>query len=243
MAAARGLDRDRERSGGPAVTDAPLVAVDCLVVRRDGVQLLGALDLEVQAGSVHLVMGPNGAGKSTLLRALLGQVEFDGSIRYNWRGSGRIGYVPQRLEIDRDLPMTVVEFLALRWQQRPVCLGVTAAARAQALEVLARVGLAALCDRRLGVLSGGELQRVLLARALVPRPELLLLDEATAGVDAAALEAVERTLAGLRAEGVTTLMVSHDLEHATRVADRVTWLTTAGARTGAAADVLPRRQS
>lgn len=204
--------------------------------------LLAPLDLEVQAGSVHLVMGPNGAGKSTLLRALLGQVEFTGQIRLNWRGSGRIGYVPQRLDFDRDLPMTVAEFLALRWQARPVCLGASAASRARAEQALARVGVAALADRRLGVLSGGELQRVLLARALAAEPELLLLDEATAGVDAAALEAVERALGELKAAGVTTLMVSHDLDHATRVADRATWLTAAGARTGAPADVLPRRQ-
>lgn len=204
--------------------------------------LLAGLDLEVEAGSVHLVMGPNGAGKSTLLRALLGQVEFTGQIRMNFRASGRIGYVPQRLEFDRDLPMTVAEFLALRWQGRPVCLGASGASRARAEQVLGRVGVGHLVDRRLGVLSGGELQRVLMARALVPEPELLLLDEATAGVDAAALEFVERALGELKSAGVTTLMVSHDLDHATRVADRATWLAASGARTGTPAEVLPRRQ-
>lgn len=216
-----------------------LVQVEKLAVGS----LLSGLDLEVQAGSVHLVMGPNGAGKSTLLRALLGQVEFTGQIRMNFRASGRIGYVPQRLDFDRDLPMTVAEFLALRWQGRPVCLGASAASRARAEQVLGRVGVGHLVDRRLGVLSGGELQRVLLARALVPEPELLLLDEATAGVDAAALEFVERALGELKSAGVTTLMVSHDLDHATRVADRATWLAASGARTGAPSEVLPRRQS
>ena len=215
----------------------PLVEIAGLGVRRDGVALLSGLDLEVAPGTIHLLMGPNGAGKSTLLRALLGELAFSGTIRCHWRGAGRIGYVPQRLEFDRDLPMTVADFLALSFQKRAVCLGVKCGAQVAA--VLARVGLEALSGRRLGVLSGGELQRVLLARALEPAPELLLLDEATAGVDVEGLAAIERVLLELKAShAVTTLMVSHDLDHATRVADRVTWIAPGGVRTGSPAEVL-----
>jgi zinc transport system ATP-binding protein len=170
-------------------------------------------------------MGPNGAGKSTLLSAILGQIAFDGRIAMNWVGSGAMGYVPQSFAVDPTLPVTVADFLALTRQRRPVCLGVTRGARATIARLLDRVGLPGLGDRPLAVLSGGELRRVLLAHALDPEPELLILDEPTAGLDDNAVRILDEILLTSKRGGRTTvLMVSHDAEQVRRVADRVTVL-------------------
>lgn len=112
----------------------------------------------------------------------------------------------------------------MMWQQRPVCLGCGPAMRLHIAGVLERVGIASLARRRHGVLSGGELQRLLLAQALEPVPELLLLDEPTVGIDDQGLHAIEERLTQLKSEGVTILMVSHDPEQARRIGDRITRL-------------------
>jgi zinc transport system ATP-binding protein len=203
----------------------PLVEIDGLTVRRDGATLLENVSLRVRAGTIHMLTGPNGAGKTTLLRAVLGQIPFAGTIRCHWRREGRIGYVPQQLDLDRELPMTAEDFLAMMWQRRPVCLGMGAPARGRVAAALEAAGLGAAARRRVGALSGGELQRLLLAQAIAgePSPELLLLDEPTAGVDAAGLQAVEDALLRLKRErGVTALMVSHDAAQARRLGG---WMT------------------
>jgi zinc transport system ATP-binding protein len=203
----------------------PLVEVQALTVRRHREALLDAVGLSVRRGSIHVLVGPNGAGKSTLLSAILGQIAFDGRIALNWRGAGTIGYVPQNFAVDPTLPVTVADFLALTRQRRPVCLGVTRAARLTIARLLDRVGLGGLEARPLAVLSGGELRRVLLAHALDPAPELLLLDEPTAGLDESAVQILDEILHASKRTGETTvLMVSHDLEQVRRVADRVTVL-------------------
>jgi zinc transport system ATP-binding protein len=202
-----------------------LLETDVLTVRRHGEALLDGVTLRVRRGSVHVLVGPNGAGKTTLLSAILNQIPFDGEIAMNWIGSGAVGYVPQSFPVDPTLPVTVADFLALTRQRRPVCLGLTRRARVEAARLLALVGLSGLEGRPLAVLSGGELRRVLLAHALDPEPELLLLDEPTAGFDEAAARIFESILVGGKRTGHTTvLMVSHDLELVRRVADRVTVL-------------------
>jgi zinc transport system ATP-binding protein len=203
----------------------PLVEIDALTVRRHHEALLDDVGLSVRRGSIHVLVGPNGAGKSTLLSAILGQIAFDGRIALNWRGAGTIGYVPQTFAVDPTLPVTVADFLALTRQRRPVCLGVTRATRLTIARLLDRVGLGGLEPRPLAVLSGGELRRVLLAHALDPEPELLLLDEPTAGLDESAVQILDEILRTSKRTGETTvLMVSHDLEQVRRVADRVTVL-------------------
>ena len=202
-----------------------LLEIDGLAVRRHNEALLDDVNLRVQRGSIHVIMGPNGAGKSTLLSAILGQIPFDGRIAMNWAGAGTIGYVPQSFAVDPTLPVTVGDFLALTRQGRPVCLGLTRAARLTIARLLDRVGLPGLERRPLAVLSGGELRRVLLAHALDPEPELLVLDEPTAGLDESAVRILDEILLGLSRTGRTTvLMVSHDLEQVRRVADRLTVL-------------------
>src|SRR5262245_42257431 len=120
----------------------PLVEIDRLSVRRDERFLLERVSLTVEPGRIHGIVGPNGAGKSTLLSAVLGLIEFEGRIACHWRGSGRIGYVPQALGVDRTLPLGVAEFLALSRQRRPVCFGLDTETRARVAALLADVGLA-----------------------------------------------------------------------------------------------------
>jgi len=202
-----------------------LLEIDGLAVRRHREALLDDVRLHVRRGSIHVIVGPNGAGKSTLLSAVLGQIPFDGRIAMNWIGAGTIGYVPQSFAVDPTLPVTVADFLALTRQRRPVCLGLTRPARIAIARLLDRVGLSGLERRPLAVLSGGELRRVLLAHALDPEPELLLLDEPTAGLDESAVQILDEILLASKRTGQTTvLMVSHDLEQVRRVADRVTVL-------------------
>ena len=202
-----------------------LLEIDRVTVTRHREALLADVSLRVRRGSVHVIMGPNGAGKSTLLSAILGQIAFDGRIAMNWVAAGTVGYVPQSFAVDPTLPVTVADFLALTRQRLPVCLGVTRSARVAIARLLDRVGLPGLGDRPLAVLSGGELRRVLLAHALDPEPELLILDEPTAGLDDHAVRILDDILLTSKHSGRTTvLMVSHDAEQVRRVADRVTVL-------------------
>jgi zinc transport system ATP-binding protein len=217
----------------------PLLEIRELTVRRERNLLLSNVALDVARGSIHVVVGPNGAGKSTLFAAVLGLVEFDGTIAFNWVHGGRIGYVPQRFAVDRTMPLTVGDFLALSRQRRPVCFGVGRSARRRAETLLERVGLEGFLRRPMGGLSGGELLRVLFANAIDPVPEVLILDEPASGLDeTAALRLEENLLAMQRGAGTTVLMISHDLAQARRIADRVTLLDVEVLRSGAAAAVL-----
>jgi len=219
--------------------DPPLVDAGPITIRHHRELLLDAVSLRVARGSLHVIAGPNGGGKSTLLRAMLGQIAFEGRIVLNWRGGGAIGYVPQTFPVDPTLPVTVEDFLALTRQRRPVCLGVSRATRARVGGLLARVGLEGLEKRPLAVLSGGELRRVLLAHALDPEPELLILDEPAGGLDEAASRGLERALTAMKRDSAATVvMVSHDFSQVRRLADRVTLLDRRVVAEGSAHDVL-----
>ena len=198
-----------------------LLEVSGLSVRLAGAALLSNITFGVRRGTLHALVGPNGAGKTTLLSAIVGQSSFSGRIVAHWARTGRVGYVPQSFHVDRTLPVTVADFLALSRQQRPVCLGVSASAYTRISRLLDRVGLKGFESRLLSVLSGGELRRVLLANALDPLPELLLLDEPVTGLDDAAARWLDETLLSLKGS-VTMLMVSHDFERLRRLADHVT---------------------
>lgn len=205
-------------------TDATVI-FDHISVIRGGLTILDNACARVPRGSCTVIVGPNGAGKTTLLRALIGEMPYQGEIRLGTGATGktlRLGYVPQRLGLDRGMPLTVMEFLALGQQRRPLWLGIRAGLRNGILEALASVRAEHLARRRLGTLSGGELQRVLLALALQQKPDLLVLDEAAAGVDFQGEHLFCDLLDELRErDGFTQLMVSHDLgmvaHHATHV--------------------------
>lgn len=194
----------------PAPLPAPLIEAEDLTVRYGGAPVLSHIRFAIHAGEIVTVVGPNGSGKSTLIRALLGILPAEG--RVERRPGLRVGYVPQRLHVDGSLPMTVRRFLSL--PRRRAGGDITAA--------LARTGSAGLEERQLADLSGGQFQRVLLARALLVRPEILVLDEPTQGLDQPGTGAFYRLVAEVRAElGCAVLMVSHDLHVVMSASDRV----------------------
>ncbi|MBI4822017.1 MAG: ATP-binding cassette domain-containing protein [Deltaproteobacteria bacterium] len=201
-----------------------LLEVSNLIARRGAFEVLKALDLAVGRGTLHAVVGPNGAGKSTLVLAILGMIPFEGRVRFHFERGGRIGYVPQRLAVDRTIPLTVEDFLATSRQRLPVCLATLPTTKARIALALAKVGLSHSEKKPLASLSGGELQRVLLAHALEPLPELLVLDEPSAGLDESSGSDLDDILVEAKQNGVTTLLVSHDSEQVARLADTITQL-------------------
>lgn len=206
----------------PATLEAA-VRFDHITVERGGISILDGVSASVPKGSCTAIIGPNGAGKTTLLMALLGEISYQGRIHLGKQGNPpRIGYVPQRLSFDRGMPLTVSEFLAMGFQHRPLWFGINSALQQRSQEALALVKAEHLLERRIGALSGGELQRVLLALALLQQPDLLVLDEPSAGVDFRGELIFCELLDTLRhSQGFTQLMVSHDLatvtHHATHV--------------------------
>lgn len=188
-----------------------LIAANGLTVRLGGDEVLKGVTLQVQPGEIVTILGPNGSGKSTLLRALLGILPLAAGRVVRAPGL-RLGYVPQRLSIDPSLPMTVRRFLSLP-QRVP---------DDRALAALRRTGVPDVASRQMAALSGGQFQRVLLARALLNDPQLLILDEPTQGLDQPGEAAFYRLIEEVRAEtGVAVLMVSHDLHVVMAASDRV----------------------
>jgi zinc transport system ATP-binding protein len=225
-------------------TRAHAIEIRNLSVRMGGTDILSGIDADIRCGEVTALIGPNGAGKTTLLKAVLGLVPYTGTIRFclspeHGTGNPRIGYVPQRLDFDRNTPMTVLDFFALSSQKRPVFFGRTRKAGREAEEHLARAGAAHLLERPFGRLSGGELQRVLLAAALRGDPDILILDEPVSGVDIAGGELFCDILdQAHRKAGFGLLLVSHDLSMVTRHADRVICLNRRVVCQGARTEVL-----
>jgi zinc transport system ATP-binding protein len=221
-------------AGGPAID---FEAVD---LRLGQTHVLRRVALQVQAGSVHALVGPNGGGKSSLVRALLGQMPHRGQIHLRWPGEapGTVGYVPQALAFDAGLPMTVLDFMGTVCQHRPVLLGLSRAWKAPVAQALQAVGMADKADRRMGALSGGERQRVLLAQALIPEPDLIVLDEPMSALDDAGMRVFEHLLAHWRERRATVLWIEHDLDAVTRLADRVSGLNRQVLFDGPAAQAL-----
>ena len=188
-----------------------LVQVEDLSVRYGARTVLSRVSLSVQPGEIVTIVGPNGSGKTSLLRAIIGAVKpFQGHVT---RGSGvTIGYVPQKLHIDETLPITVERFLKLP-------NGRTATDIDQALT---QAGVPDLSKAQLSQLSGGQFQRVLLARALVGKPDLLLLDEATQGLDQRGSASFYQQIDQVRqSTGCAVLMISHELHVVMSASDRV----------------------
>ena len=206
-----------------------------LTVRRNGLTILQSIDADIPSGSSTVVIGPNGAGKSTLLLCIAGELACEGRVTFPAsERPPRMAYVPQHVQLDAGLPLTVLEFMALGGQRRPLWLGVAASGRERALRHLERVQAAHLLQRRMGDLSGGEQRRVLLASALARRPRLLLLDEPAAGVDASGERLFWKVLTAARQEqGFTQIMVSHNLSLTAHYADLVLCLNGSLMRAGA----------
>jgi zinc transport system ATP-binding protein len=199
-------------------------------VRIGNLDIFSGVNLHVHCGQLTAIIGPNGAGKSTLLRAVLGEVPHTGSLHYvdakgKHTGHPVIGYVPQYLRFDVSAPTSVMDIFMACLTRRPVWLCSEKKLRARVMANLDRVKAGYLIDRRLGALSGGELQRVLLALALDPMPDLLLLDEPVSGVDQNGLELFYDIVSDLREkEDMAIILISHDLNLVAKHADQVVLL-------------------
>lgn len=200
----------------------PAIVFDNVSLQLGGTQVLDKVSLRVEAGTLHCLVGPNGGGKTSLVRVLLGQVPHAGEVRLEGALTAPLGYVPQLPDLDRNVPMTVNDLMALLGQRRPAFLGASRAAKAANAQALARTGMAAMGAKPFGSLSGGQRQRVLLAQAISPAPWLLILDEPTAGIDEAGVRLVETLVGELLGRGVTILWINHDLEQVRRLAQSVT---------------------
>lgn len=187
-------------------------------------QILRNVSFNVRAGTVHCIIGANGGGKTSLIRSLVGQMPHTGRISIEWHGSQIIGYVPQTLDFDQTLPVTVRDFLAMTTQRRPVFLGLSRARREAIDAALDRVGLGEKAAYRLGSLSGGERQRVLFAQATLPEPALLVLDEPMTGLDVEGHAIIERAICKFAEDGGTVLWINHDILKVHELADHLTYI-------------------
>lgn len=213
-------------SHGGSCGDSCCLRVQNLSVCIGGDHILKDINLHVHCGEMVALIGPNGAGKSTFLKAILGQREYDGIIAFSSPGERsrkpRIGYVPQSPAFDPSDPVSVADLFACCQSRRPAFLGLGKAARKEILETLDMVHGADLIDKRVGTLSGGELQRVLLALALEPVPNILLLDEPLSGVDVEGMHTLMEMLDELRSSyDLSILMTTHDFAMLPEYADQV----------------------
>ena len=203
------------------------IELDHISVVAQGETLLQDVNLHLHCGQLTALVGPNGAGKTTLVRALLSQIPHTGAVRHmddqeRVLRSVRTGYVPQQLPFDKQMPVTVTDFLAAALSRRPVWLGVSKRTRQDVQSALSLAQAEHLQNRMLGQLSGGELQRVLLAMALTPTPDLLILDEPVSGVDQNGLALFLDTVDQLkRKHHLAILLISHDWALVRQYADEM----------------------
>lgn len=224
-----------------------ILSVENLCVKVNGRHLIENITFSIEKGSIVAIIGPNGAGKTTLVKAILGlmpiaagSASLFGEILKGRNFKGRVGYVPQMLEFDRTFPLTVSELLGLTVS--PVfsfSLYKKRREKKNTDKLLKKVGAQELSQRKIGSLSGGELQRVMIAKAMVNNPEVLFLDEPASGVDIEGQEKFYDLVSRLNKEhGLTVIMISHDLNIVYRFADTVLCMNRKLICTGRPADAL-----
>lgn len=223
--------------------DSCCLRVQDLSVTIGSQKILKDVNLHIHCGQMVALIGPNGAGKSTLLKTLLGETEHEGVVSFYVPGKrkvkARIGYVPQSPTFDPGDPMTVADLFACCLSKRPAFLGVGRKLRDQIEDCLERVHGQELFDKRIGKLSGGELQRVLLALALEPMPNILLLDEPLSGVDIEGITSLMDMLDEIRKTyDLSILMTTHDFSILPRYADQVALIDRGIRAIGTAEEVL-----
>ena len=216
---------------GGGCGDSCCLRVQNLSVKIGTEQILHDVNLHVHCGELVALIGPNGAGKSTFLKTVLGHLDYDGLIAFSAPGQRdrrpRIGYVPQSPTFDPGDPVSVADLFACCMSKRPAFFGLSKAMRQKVLECLERVHGEDLIDKRVGTLSGGELQRVLLALALEPIPNILILDEPLSGVDVEGMCTLMDMLDEIRKTyDLSILMTTHDFSILDKYADQVALVTT-----------------
>ena len=217
--------------------------VEHVSVRIGSDQILSDINLHVHCGEMVALIGPNGAGKSTLLKTILGQQDYQGLIAFSQPGQRsqkpRIGYVPQSPAFDPSDPISVADLFACCMSKRPAFLGLGKAMHRKVVECLERVHGEELLDKRVGTLSGGELQRVLLALALEPIPNILILDEPLSGVDVEGMGTIMDMLDEIRQTyDLSIVMTTHDFSMLPRYADQAVLIDHAVKAQGKPEDVL-----
>ncbi len=230
-------DQDIKQCGGagPGSAVLPACRACCTKLVQFGVSLgghavLDDINLHMHCGEMTVLIGPNGGGKTTLLRAMLGEVPHCGTLQFlpsgtKQRRSPRIGYVPQRIDFDPTSPASVFDLFCAATSRKSLIFGYQTSALRQAAAALGIVDAAHLLRAQIRALSGGELQRVLLALALTPVPDILLLDEPLSGVDQAGIAVFYQTISALREKyDLSVLLISHDLRASVQVADRFIFL-------------------
>lgn len=204
--------------------------IENLNVKKGNQEILKDINLHINCGELTAIIGPNGAGKSTLLKALIGDNNYSGKLTFKDgdKDLGRkpvIGYVPQKLDFEKSSPISVLDLFASTQSNRPVYLGCSNKIKDKALKALDKVKGTLLIDKKIGVLSGGELQRVLLALALEPIPDILLLDEPVSGIDQNGLKIFYKMVSNIRENyDLSIILVSHDFSMVYKYADRVAFL-------------------
>lgn len=198
----------------------PIISVHNLVVKFGHDRVLDGITFDVEKGAMVAIIGPNGSGKTTLIRTILGlETAHGGEIQIFGQTIAQVrektGYVPQRFTFDREFPIKVVEFLRLRAS--------TGTSKHALSHVLSEVGLRdSIAHKRLGEISGGELQRVLIAQAILNKPEILFMDEPTAGIDASGEETLLQIIARLnKHHGTTILFITHEIDVVSRIFSQV----------------------
>lgn len=220
------------------------IKVDNIGVKKGGEVLLSGVSFHLHCGELTALIGVNGAGKTTLVKSILGEIHHEGTVSYESHAGEKIsnitiGYVPQHLDFDRSAPISVEDFLLVGRTSSPVCFFKNNKVKQDIDNALEMVGCKELKKRKLGSLSGGELQRVMLANALYPLPELLLLDEPVSGVDAAGSEKFYEVIKDLKQNyHMAIAMVSHDLGIVRDFADNVVLINKSVLKSGNAKDVF-----
>lgn len=185
-------------------------------------EILKDINLTIKSGEIHCFVGPNGGGKTSLLRCILGQMPFEGEISMDYEKDKIIGYVPQVLDFEKTLPITVEDFMAMSCQSLPCFFGLSSNHKTHIENLLKKLSVYEKRKRLLGNLSGGERQRVLLAQALHPSPNLIILDEPLTGIDKVGEEYFKEIILELKEKGITVLWIHHNLTQVRELADTVT---------------------
>ena len=222
--------------------------IENLSVKIGKEDIIKDVTFDIHCGELLMLIGRNGAGKSTLLKSILGEIEHEGTVSFidmkeNKKKKIKIGYVPQNLNIERDMPTTVYDMFASYISNKPVWLFKDKNLYKKIKENLKLFGAEKLIDKRVGNLSGGELQRVLLSIATTPVPNLLILDEPVSGIDRNGIKDFYEILARLKKDyDMSIILVSHDLDLVQKFADRVILLDKTIVKEGKAEEVFKSKE-